>query len=615
MPVKPDKPMPVSRPRDATGPATDRFPLEIERELEAVEDSYSVTAFAELMDRATRATIARTTLGISPAALWSAYMDWALHLAMSPGKQGRLAEKAWTKWQRLARFGAAVCATRGNGERCIEPLPQDSRFDHPGWERFPFNLYSQSFLLGQQWWYNAMTGVRGVTAHHEKVVDFTTRQILDFFSPSNFFWTNPEVIERTVQDAGINLVRGAHYFIEDLDRQNRHLPPAGLENYEVGGNLATTPGKVVYRNRLIELIQYTPTTDKVRPEPVVIVPAWIMKYYILDLSEQNSLVRYLLSEGYTVFMISWKNPGREDRDLGMEDYRKLGVTAALDAALAITGADKAHMAGYCLGGTLLSIAVAGMMHNGGHHVASMSLFAAQTDFTEAGELTLFIDESEVSFLEDMMWEQGFLDTNQMSGAFQLLRSNDLIWSKGVREYLLGERAPMFDLMAWNADGTRMPYKMHSEYLTELFLHNDFAEGRYKVDGKPVSVEDIQVPIFAVGTEHDHVAPWHSVYKIVHLADTEVTFVLTAGGHNAGIVSEPGHKNRHYRIMTTPEHDGYLDAGSWKERADLCEGSWWEAWSDWLNRRSGKPGDLPPMGNGEKGYPVLADAPGSYVRIS
>jgi polyhydroxyalkanoate synthase len=217
-------------------------------------------------------------------------MDWALHLAMSPGKQGRLAEKAWTKWQRLLRFSAAVCATRGDGERCIEPLPQDHRFDHPGWERFPFNIYSQSFLLGQQWWYNAMTDVRGVTAHHEKVVDFTTRQMLDFFSPSNFFWTNPEVIERTVQEAGMNLVQGAHYFAEDLDRQSRHLPPAGLEDFEVGGNLANTPGKVVYRNRLIELIQYTPTTDKVRPEPVVIVPAWIMKYYILDLSEQNSLV-------------------------------------------------------------------------------------------------------------------------------------------------------------------------------------------------------------------------------------------------------------------------------------------------------------------------------------
>lgn len=578
-------------------------------------DSYSVTAMGEVLDRATRAMIARATLGISPSALWSAYMDWALHLAMSPGKQARLAEKAMTKTQRLAKFMAACWATHGDGDRCIEPLPQDHRFDHPGWQRFPFSVYSQSFLLSQQWWYNAMTGVRGVTAHHERVVDFTTRQILDVLSPSNFFWTNPEVIERTVLEGGQNLYRGLNHLLEDADRQARNLPPAGTDDFELGVDLAATPGKVVYRNRLIELIQYTPTTDKVRPEPIVIVPAWIMKYYILDLSRQNSLVRYLVGQGYTVFMISWKNPAREDRDLGMEDYRTLGVEAALDAALAVTGAEKAHMAGYCLGGTLLSIAVAGMMHNGGHRIQSLSLFAAQTDFSEAGELTLFIDESEVSFLEDMMWEQGFLDTRQMAGAFQLLRSNDLIWSKAVREYLLGDRKELFDLMAWNADGTRMPYKMHSEYLTRLFLHNDFADGRYRVNDVSVSVEDIQVPIFAVGTEQDHVAPWESVFKITHLADSEVTFALTAGGHNAGIVSEPGHKHRHYRIMTLPLHDGYMDHATWMDRADRRDGSWWEAWADWLADRSGQLTEPPPTGREDAGYPVLCDAPGVYVRMS
>lgn len=577
-------------------------------------DSYSVTAFAEVLDRATRAMIARGTLGISPGALARAYFDWALHLAISPGKQGRLAEKAMTKNLRLARFLTSCAVSRGKGEACIDPLPQDHRFEHPGWKLFPFNYYSQQFLLSQQWWFNAMTGVRGVSAHHEKVVDFVTRQFLDFLSPSNFFWTNPEVIEKTLEEGGMNLVRGFDHLIQDVDRYARQMPPSGAEDFIVGEDLAATPGKVVYRNRLIELIQYEPTTPNVRPEPIVIVPAWIMKYYILDLSEQNSLVRYLVNQGFTVFMVSWKNPGREDRDLGMSDYRKLGVEAALEAALAITAAPQAHMAGYCLGGTLLSIALAGIMHEGDERVASLSLFAAQTDFTEAGELTLFIDESEVSFLEDMMWEQGFLDTRQMAGAFQLLRSNDLIWSKAVREYLLGERAPMFDLMAWNADGTRMPYKMHSEYLTRLFLNNDFAEGRWKVDGVPVSVEDIQLPIFAVGTEHDHVAPWKSVFKIAHLADSQVTFVLTSGGHNAGIVSEPGHPHRHYRIMTMPEHDGYIDPETWQETAKYSEGSWWEAWVDWLDVRSGKPAALPSMGNEVVGYPVLGAAPGSYVMM-
>ncbi|ADZ68905.1 PHA/PHB synthase family protein [Polymorphum gilvum] len=575
-------------------------------------DSHSVTAFAEVLDRATRAAVARTTSGVSPTALAEAYIDWLLHLAMLPGKQARLAEKAMRKLLRFSRFMATCAMTAGDGEPCIEPLPQDRRFDHPGWRRYPFNVLSQGFLLTQQWWYNAMTGVRGVTAHHERVIDFTTRQLLDVVSPSNFPWTNPEVIEASLREGGLNFVRGFYNFLEDVERQSGSHPPVGAEKFRPGEAVAVTPGKVVYRNRLIELIQYEPTTPGVRPEPVLIVPAWIMKYYILDLSPHNSLVRHLVAQGYTVFMISWRNPGPQERDLGMDDYRKLGVEAALDAALAITGAKRAHATGYCLGGTLLSIAAAGLMHRGDRRLASLSLFAAQTDFTEAGELTLFIDESEVSFLEDMMWEQGFLDTRQMAGAFQLLRSKDLIWSRMVREYMLGERAPMYDLMAWNADGTRMPYKMHSEYLRQLFLHNDFAEGRYKVDGVAVSVEDIQAPFFAVGTEHDHVAPWRSVFKITHLADSEVTFVLTAGGHNAGIVSEPGHKNRHYRIMTSPEHDGFIDADTWLEKATYSEGSWWEAWTDWLDRHSGAPVPPPPMGREDKGYAALAAAPGSYV---
>ncbi|SHN00684.1 PHA/PHB synthase family protein [Roseibium suaedae] len=573
-------------------------------------DSPGATVFAETLDRVARATLARASLGISPVALWSAYLDWFLHLAISPGKQGKLAEKAATKLMRLARF-SALCGLQGD-HSCIEPLPQDRRFDHEGWKQFPFNLYAQNFLLTQQWWSNAMTGVRGVSAHHEKVVDFTTRQLLDVFSPSNYLLTNPEVLQKTQAEGGQNLVRGLQHFWEDVERQMRRLPPPGAEDYKVGETVGVTPGKVVFRNHLIELIQYEPQTPEVKAEPVLIVPAWIMKYYILDLSPQNSLVKYLVSKGFTVFMVSWRNPGPADRELGMEDYRKLGVDAALDAALAITGARKAHAAGYCLGGTLLSIAAAGMMHRGDDRLASLSLFAAQVDFTEAGELTLFIDESEVSFLEDMMWESGGLDTSQMAGAFQLLRSNDMIWSKGVREYLLGERAPMFDLMAWNADGTRMPYRMHSEYLTGLFLNNDFAEGRYKVDGTPVAVEDIKAPVFAVGTEQDHVAPWRSVFKICHLAEQDVTFVLTSGGHNAGIVSEPGHPHRHYRIRTSSAGDGYLDPKSWQAEAPVREGSWWEAWTAWLDSQSTATGPVPPIGNASKGYPVLGSAPGTYV---
>ncbi len=576
-------------------------------------DSYSTRAFAEVADRAFRAGVARATLGISPSSLAQAYFDWFSHIVSSPGKQIRLAEKAVRKSVRLSEF-AAGCMSGGDGTRCIEPLPQDNRFSDPAWNAYPFNLIHQSFLLQQQWWHNATTGVRGVSPHHEKVVEFVTRQILDVFSPSNNPLTNPEVLEKTRAEGGQNLVRGFQNFVDDWERALGGKPPAGAEKFKVGERLGVTPGKVVYRNELIELIQYAPATGTVAREPVLIVPAWIMKYYILDLSPENSMVKYLVEQGHTVFMVSWKNPGPEERDFGLEAYRRLGVMAALDAVNAIVPDTRVHAVGYCLGGTLLSIAAAAMARFGDDRLATVSLFAAQTDFTEAGELTLFIDESQVTLLEDMMWEQGFLDTKQMAGAFQLLRSNDLIWSRNVREYLLGERAPMFDLMAWNADATRMPYRMHSEYLRQIFLDNDFAAGRYRVDGQPVVVEEISAPFFVVGTERDHVAPWRSVHKITHLADSELTFVLTSGGHNAGIVSEPGHEHRSYKIMTQPPHNGYLDPDGWSEAAEQREGSWWTAWVEWLAGHSSDQVPPPRMGNPDAGYPPLMDAPGSYVMM-
>ena len=299
------------------------------------------------------------------------------------------------------------------------------------------------------------------------------------------------ILRHTIGAGGLNLLKGWQNWIEDWERAISGKKPIGAENFVVGRDVARTPGKIVYRNRLIELIQYAPATAAVRPEPVLIVPAWIMKYYILDLSPENSLVKYLTEQGFTVFMISWKNPGPDDRDLGMEDYRTLGVMSALDVVNAIVPNQKVHAAGYCLGGTLLSIAAAAMARDDDDRLATKTLFAAQTDFTEAGEIMLFIDESQIAFLEDMMWEQGFLDSRQMAGAFQMLRTNDLIWSHVIHDYMLGGRQQMTDLMAWNADATRMPYRMHSEYLRSLFLNNDLAEGRFLAGGKPITLTDIR----------------------------------------------------------------------------------------------------------------------------
>ncbi len=595
-----------SRPRAlASPPALAREPAK------EIAEAISLPVSPRTIDRFVHAALGRLTLGISPAALMLAYVDWLAHLAISPGKQADLVQKAMRKAVRFAVY-AARAASGGEVRPCIEPLPQDQRFRGEDWQQPPYSLISQAFLLTQQWWHNATTGVSGVSRHHEQVVSFVARQILDMFAPTNFPLVNPEVLKHTFEQGGANLVQGAINFWEDWERTIAARRQVGAEAYPVGERVATTPGKVVLRNKLIELIQYLPATETVHPQPVLFVPAWIMKYYILDLSPHNSLVKYLVDRGHTVFMISWKNPRPEDRDLGLASYYYDGIMDSLRAISAIVPGAGIHAVGYCLGGTLLSIAAAALARDGDSRLASLSLFAAQTDFTEAGELMLFIDDSQVAYLEDIMWDQGYLDIRQMTGAFQMLRSSDLIWSAIVRDYLLGKRRSMTDLMAWNADGTRMPYRMHSEYLRSLFLGNDLAEGRYRVDDRPVVLRDIAVPIFCVGTVSDHIAPWTSVYKIHMLTDTDLTFVLTSGGHNAGIVSEPGHPGRTYQSSLRRRGDVYLDAETWQASTPVREGSWWPEWQAWLAQNSSAKVPPPALGAPDRGYLVLGDAPGSYV---
>ncbi|ACB95719.1 PHA/PHB synthase family protein [Beijerinckia indica] len=563
---------------------------------------------AAAIDQAFHGMVARYTNVLSPMVFGAAFMDWGVHLALSPGKQMQIAVDQLFQWQ---RFGAIMLEslTGQRSTHAILPRPEDNRFSEPEWRQWPYYAFWQAFLLQQEWWHKATTGVEGVTQKHEQVVAFGMRQLLDIWAPSNFIVTNPAVRRRMRETNGANLMDGAANFLEDWQKLRTGQRPIGTEAYQVGRDVAVTPGKVVFRNRLIELILYTPKTESVKAEPILFVPAWIMKYYILDLSPSNSLVRYLVEQGFTVFMISWHNPSEADRDLSLEDYRRLGIMAAIDAISMLLPGRKIHATGYCLGGTLLSIAAATMARDGCEKLKTVSMIAAQVDFREGGELTLFIDESQLKFLEDLMRQQGFLDGRQMLGAFQLLRSNDLFWSRIIHDYLMGKRHSMTDLIAWNTDTTRMPYRMHSEYLRKLFLDNDLAEGRFETDGRPIAVNDIHVPIFAVGTEKDHIAPWKSVFKIHLLAKTEVTFLLTSSGHNAGIISEIGHPGRHYRFHTKTEKDHYIHSNRWFAIAKRQEGSWWPQWVDWLQEHSS--GERKPLlldGN----VSAFADAPGTYV---
>ncbi|MGJ0507859.1 MAG: PHA/PHB synthase family protein [Methylocystis sp.] len=566
----------------------------------------------ETVDRVAQATAARFTHGISPHAQLSAWIDWAAHLAQSPGRQMELAAEAYAATARLAHFGLHNLVS-DRAERPFAPEPGDHRFDDPAWGAFPWLFIEQAFLAQRQWWRKATRETRGMRPNTAARVSFLALKYLDAFSPSNLFWFNPVVLDRTQREGGANLVRGLEYFIDDL------LDAATQSNgngngFVLGKDVAATPGEVIYRNHLMELIQYSPATETVYAEPLLIVPAWIMKYYVLDLAAHHSLARYLVERGFTVFMISWRNPDARDRDTALDDYRTQGVMAALDVINAVVPGRKVHATGYCLGGTLLSIAAATMARDGDDRLASITLLASQTDFSEPGDLMLFVDWAQVAFLEDMMWDQGYLDTHQMAGVFMALRSNELFWARAVKEYLLGERDPPTDLMAWSEDQTRMPYRMHAEYLRGLFLENRLTAGRFAVENEVITLKDIAAPMFVVGTETDHISPWRSVYKAHLFTDTDMTFVLTNGGHNAGVVSEPGHPGRRYHIGVRARREPYVGADHWRERARLIEGSWWPAWAAWLEQRSAtERTPPPPMGSQQKGHVPLEPAPGRYVR--
>ena len=442
------------------------------------------------LDQTTRRAVASATGGLSPASAMTACLDWAVHLAMSPGKQLQLAASGIDKAARLARYAGGTVSDP-DAQVAAEAPAHDRRFSHKSWKAFPFNLMSQSFLLMREWSQEATTGVDGVSKDHEAMVSFLAHQLLDATSPYNNPFTNPEVIERTINEGGENLVNGAKNLLRDRQRESEGGLPEGTEDFRVGENIACSKGKVIFRNRLAELIQYSPATKTVLKQPMLIVPPWIMKYYILDLSPRNSMVKYLVEQGHTVFVISWKNPDAGDRDIDLNDYLKLGIMDSLDAVNAVVPGEKINGVGYCAGGTLLAIAAAAMAGEKDDRWNTITTFTAQTDCTEPGEIKVFMNDSQLSFINELMNKNGYLDGSSFAGAFNAMNVNALVWQPTIERYLLGEERKLIDLMAWNKDVTRVPAKTHYTWLKEIFLENALAEDHYRVNGRPVHLSDIR----------------------------------------------------------------------------------------------------------------------------
>ncbi len=574
--------------------------------------------------------LARASLGLSPISLSLAYADWALHMAVSPGRQhelGVLAVQQAQRWwqQQFAHLQAPA-------PEPAPALPGDERFADPAWSHWPHSLWRDAFLHSAAWWDQA-SRVDGISRHHQHLATFYARQWLDALSPSNVPWLNPQVQQQAWQTRGGSLATGLYKLAIDALTQHGaglHASPQALP-FAVGKEVAVTPGAVVYRHHLFELIQYQPSTARVRAEPLLIVPSTIMKYYILDLSPHNSMVRYLVAQGFTVFMVSWRNPQAADRALGLDDYVIDGVMRALQMTRRIAGAEQVHAMGYCLGGTYLAIVAAllGALSPTARRpmaepraparlwpkplpqLASVTLLAAETDFSEPGELGLFIDEDQLRTVRAEMARTGYLSGRQMAATFQFLNSRDLVWSRHVRRYLLGQDEVDSDMMSWNADTTRLPERMHNEYLQQFFLDNALHNGHYKVAGRAVALENIAAPLMVVGTEWDHVSPWRSVFKILRDIEVEAHFILAARGHNAGIVSAPGQAQRHHRIGVQAAGQPWVEPDAWVARTACTEGSWWPAWARWLHRHSA------PQERPARPVPTaraLAAAPGPYVRV-
>jgi len=547
---------------------------------------------------------------LDPMGLGQTYWKFWSGIMKNPGNL--MARNIQLASDQLKLLTYGVKKTTGQDvEEVIAPGKGDRRFNNPAWsEQVVFDVFKQSYLLTSNY-LMGLAGSADLDQTSQRKLEFFTRQMVDALSPANFAISNPEVLKATVESKGANLVKGMKNLVGDLVEGKGQLKISMVDKsqFELGKNIANTPGKVVYENEMLQLIQYTPTTGKVYKRPLVIFPPWINKFYILDLSPKNSFIRWAVGKGYTVFIVSWVNPDQRLSKKTFENYLNEGIFKTLDAIEAATGVKDVNAIGYCIGGTLLACALSQMAVTGDTRIHSATYFTTQVDFSEAGDLLVFVDEAQLDSLDKRMEKAGYLDASDMALTFNMLRSNDLIWSFVINNYLLGRKPAAFDLLYWNNDSTRMPIAMHSYYLREMYLKNKLVEpGEITLNGIPVDLSGIKIPIFLQSSKDDHIAPYPSVYKATRHYSGPVTFMLAGSGHIAGVVNSPEmNKYYHYTNTQVPE-----DVEEWIESAEYHEGSWWPYWHKWLYRKSGP--KVPARIPGDGALEVIEDAPGRYVRM-
>ena len=599
---------------------TDSSSPEVAPGLSAAEAEKMQAAFKDIAERSQKLLAefaeryqAQGPQPVDPLKLTQTFTDFTARMLADPNRLLQAQMELWGQYMKLWQ----VTAQRMMGQKVepvAEPAKGDKRFADPAWrDEVVFDYLKQSYLLTARWLQGTIKEVEGVDDKTAQKVEFYTRQFMDAMSPSNFAMTNPQVVKATIESKGENLVKGLQNLLTDLERGKGNLAirQTDMKAFKVGGNVATSPGKVVFQNEVLQLIQYAPATEQVWQMPLLIVPPWINKFYILDLKPQNSFIKWAVEHGYTVFVISWVNPGEELINLTFEDYMKKGPLAALDAIEKATGEKKVSAIGYCIGGTLMATTLAYMAARGDDRIAAITFFTAQVDFTEPGELGVFIDEDQLAGVEEVMSKKGYLEGTEMATTFNMLRANDLIWSFVVNNYLMGKDPFPFDLLFWNADATRMPAAMHSYYLRNMYQKNLLAKpGGLTIDNVPIDLRKIAIPVYLQAGKDDHIAPAKSVYKATQLFSGPVRFMLAGSGHIAGVVNPPAAKKYQHWLNETAKNPPTLD--EWRAGATEYPGSWWNDWDKWLSAKSGT--KVPARVPGSGGLPAIEDAPGSYVKV-